>query len=663
LHYRAVNQETMSNQETESTEDTRVPEVPNTDHEPLLPGVDDDDEIMPDAEPIDAAATGEEDVVLAPPVAGRPSVSPDGSTIAIIQPDAASAFRIWLAPIDGGEPEVLDVDLELDLASNPMGPQWSTDGAQLAVTAPHPADGRSAIWVITIATKLARVLVEHDARDSSPVWSPDGEWIAFLSRRFGRASASVVRSDGLGDPIQLSDAARGFDDHSLTWSRDSAKVAFAREAVDGEKHGDHIFTVDIQTGATKQVTTRLCGRHALTWAPDRNLIMHVADDSEWDQIAVVNADNSSGWNIAAEKGDKSEPRWSHDGQRVVYLRRHEGVVRCCERGTSTATSETIDPGNGVASGAQFLPDKRVLYVYQSAATGPRIIIQEPREDAERTVLPVIPEWEPGRELATPYYQSFEINEVTTGALVYRRSEQEGDVPAVIVLRDRPADARTAGFDMLEQAIASTGMAVYVPTLPGTPGEGRKVTGALRDQVESEAEVMGLLAFIDAVGEIGGIDANRIGVGGIGYGGGLALVLAGSRQGSVKAVAAVDPVCDWNTEFDHADHPMRDWIVRNLGLPATNRGVFAVRTAATYAGVIEAPLMLLGSDVASGARAAQLDGLSALLRELDRPFTQDVSVNEPTWIAMRRVAKFLYDALVAVPAHAELLGEAVTADSV
>ena len=44
---------------------------------------------------------------------------------------------------------------------------------------------------------------------------------------------------------------------------------------------------------------------------------------------------------------------------------------------------------------------------------------------------------PGRELATPHYQSFEINDLTTGALVYRWVEQEGDVPAVIVLRDRP----------------------------------------------------------------------------------------------------------------------------------------------------------------------------------------------------------------------------------
>ena len=266
----------MRNQETDTTEDQRVPEAPVADAESLIADpVEEEEEERADAVPLDVVDSGIDDVVPAVPVFGRPVVSPDGDMVAIIQPDQTGSLKIWLAAIEGSEAEVLDVDLAL--SDDPNGPQWSPDGSQLAVTAPHPADGRSAIWVITIATKLARVLVEHDARDSSPVWSPDGQWIAFLSRRFGRAAACAVRSDGLGSPIQLSHAPQGFDDHSLTWSRDSSKVAFARYSVDGDKTGDHIFTVDVQTGASKQVTTRLAGRRSLTWAPDRNLIMHVAE--------------------------------------------------------------------------------------------------------------------------------------------------------------------------------------------------------------------------------------------------------------------------------------------------------------------------------------------------------------------------------------------------
>ena len=107
----------------------------------------------------------------------------------------------------------------------------------------------------------------------------------------------------------------------------------------------------------------------------------------------------------------------------------------------------------------------------------------------------------------------------------------------------------------------------------------------------------------------------------------------------------------------------NWVIRNLGLPATSQGVFALRTPTTYAGVIEEPLLLLGTDAVPAGRTAQLDGMTTLLRDLDRPFEQDISANEPAWAAMRRVATFLREALTAPETSTASVGEAVTADAV
>jgi dienelactone hydrolase len=205
--------------------------------------------------------------------------------------------------------------------------------------------------------------------------------------------------------------------------------------------------------------------------------------------------------------------------------------------------------------------------------------------------------------------------------------------------------------------------VFVPTLAGTPGEGRKLTNALAEKADTEAEVFDLLALVDALGSVAGIDSKRIGIVGVGHGGALALALAGSQPGMVQVVAAVDPLCDWNAEFDHATHSMRDWIVSNIGLPATNQGRIAVRTPATWAGIIDAPLLLMGTERASAGRASQLDGLTATLRELDRSFEHDVSVAEPEWDAARRVASFIRSHLDAVSTERELVAEGASADVV
>ena len=617
------------------------------------------DDLLASAEPLETVP--DDSTPENQPAAGRPVLSPDGSRVAVLYPDQAGVLRLWILPTDGSAGAPLNLDL--DLASNEAGPQWSPDGQQLAISAPHPADGRSAIWVVHVDTAFARLLVDHAGFDTNPIWSPDGAWIGFLSTRSGRTAASIVPADGLGSALQVGNAAAGLDDHSLTWARDSGRLAYAQRATDGEKVGSQIYTYDLATGATKQVTTRLCGRSQLAWAPDRNLIMHVADDAEWDQIAVVNADNSSGWNIAAEKGDKFDPVWSKDGQRVAYSRRIEGVVRVAERGTSTATAESIDPGEGEARWPQIMPDKRVLYVYSSPSVGPTIFLQEPKEDAERITIPLASEWTGGTSLTKPRYQQISIGDVTSGALIYQWAEQSGPIPAVVVLRDRPQDSRTMVFDALEQTMAANGFIVVTPTLPGTPGEGRKVATSLKDRVDSEGDLEDIVSLIGAVKELPGVDPLRVAIVGVGQGAALAISTIGSRPGLVKAIAVVDPVCDWGEEFDSTDDANRARMLSTYGLPAVARGVYAVRTPSTFAGIIDVPTLLMGTEGAPAGRSAQLDGLAGILRDLGHPFEQDVSIGESQWDAMTRVSAFIRNALLAVPATVVHTAEAVTADAV
>src|SRR5687768_8551578 len=148
LHaYRAVNSDIMTDREDDAGNNVIVPEIPRA-----APG----DAPTPDNQAVMSSENGAVDPASAlddipdagfvppPPPPARVTLSPDGTTAAVIQPDPGGALRLWLAPLDGGEATALDLDLELTIDAH--GTRWSPDGSQLALSAPHPADGRPAIW-------------------------------------------------------------------------------------------------------------------------------------------------------------------------------------------------------------------------------------------------------------------------------------------------------------------------------------------------------------------------------------------------------------------------------------------------------------------------------------------------------------------------------------
>ena len=154
---------------------------------------------------------------------------------------------------------------------------------------------------------------------------------------------------GDGPVIQLTWGLSGQNDREPCWSDDSSRIAFLRSFAEGDASGDHVWTVSITTGETKQATKKVANRQGLRWNPGKTQVGFITDEGEWLNVGVVNPDNSAGWNLASEAGDKGDPRYTADGARMLYTRGLKGEVRLGERATSGASAELLDPGMGVAS--------------------------------------------------------------------------------------------------------------------------------------------------------------------------------------------------------------------------------------------------------------------------------------------------------------------------
>jgi len=567
---------------------------------------------------------------------GNPS--PDGTQLAYLLTDASGSTRLWISALDGSSAS--SIELPFRPVFDLEGPQWSPDGLFIALTGNAPSDIGTAIWLAPVEGGDCVLLADHAASDEQPRWSPDGSLLAFASRRHGRSAICVATPDGYGPIVQLTHGPIGQDDRNPCWEPNSQRIAYTRHMVDGENEGEQIWAVSILTGEQKQATKKLAHRSQLQWCPGKSQIAFITDEAEWLNVGVVNPDNSAGWNLASEAGDKSFPRYSPDGQRIMYTRRVRGEVRLVERPTSGANADPLDPGAGVASAPNWLPDKQIVYQFASATEAPAFIVQEAKKDVDRLYIPVAGGWTAQEWFVAPEHTDYEIaGGLKAGVLVFRKSSEQPQ-PGVILLGANPQLGTTYAYDSTIQALVQRGFVVIVPTLPGTPGYGKKIVNALQERAGTEAEISDLVDLANWARGLDSVDSNRLALVGQGYGGALALLLPGARPGAVDVVAVIDPVTDWDDELDQADDVFAGWYLSSLGLPSANRGKTALRTPTTFAGVLDLPVLLIGTSRASLGRAVQLERFAAALDELGVSYARQTAHNESTWQTAERVAAFL-----------------------
>src|SRR5437899_11508621 len=115
------------------------------------------------------------------PMVSDPQLSPDGTRAAFVVTKAVkekdtSTGQIWVVPADGSAPP-----RKLTTGDRDSTPRWSPDGRWLAFVAARGEKAKPQVWLLPTDGGEATVLTSATKGAGAPVWSPDSKRIAFVS--------------------------------------------------------------------------------------------------------------------------------------------------------------------------------------------------------------------------------------------------------------------------------------------------------------------------------------------------------------------------------------------------------------------------------------------------------------------------------------------------
>jgi serine/threonine protein kinase len=306
-----------------------------------------------------------------------PAWSPDGRKMAFVRNEAIHIFDLET----GKSEKIIEIQEAHSLS-------WSLDGLKIAYVSGNVyfvwgnVDipeirmsligniAPSSIQILSLADRSTNEVTGYESMNTSPVWTPDGKQLLFISDRGGARDIYVVPLTSAGktnaQPTRLT---TGLNAHTISISQDGQKVVYSVF-----NFSSNIWSIDIpekealSVSQAKQITKGDQIIETGQISPDGQWLAFDSDMSGNQDIYKMPVSGGEAIQLTTHPSGDFTPSWSPDGEKIVFHSFREGNrnIYIMSKDGESIEAITDDPSHEMAS--SFVSGGKQI-VFMSNRTG------------------------------------------------------------------------------------------------------------------------------------------------------------------------------------------------------------------------------------------------------------------------------------------------------